>query len=587
MKVTWAWLCVGFLIGCGGTEGTANSSGAAGAGATSGASGAAGATGGSAGAMSSSSGGGGTGPQGGACDDPVSPDPDVKQALPKTYVDTSLPAAGGKTIPVAAGGNLQQAIDMAQPGDVITLAAGASFTGPFVLPNKPGADYITVRTDTADASFPAPGTRVGPGDAAKMAKLIAPNTLPAIQTAAGAHHFRFIGVEVAPVDEAAQIYQLVEFGNGSITKLSDSPHHLILDRSYVHGTANGYTKRGVQVDCGDCAVIDSYVADCHAVGQDAQAIAGFNGSGPIKIVNNYLEGSGENVIFGGADPKIVDLVPSDIEIRENHFYKPLTWKVDDPSYAGNHWSVKNLLEFKSAARVLVRCNVFENNWADAQVGFAILLTHRNQDGTAPWSVVSDITISQNILRHSASGINISGEDDLNPSQQTARIVVTDNLIYDLSKAKFGGDARIFQIITPGQPTAGLKIEHNTAFVDGNAAVVMGDSTAVASGLILRDNIFGHGNYGVFGSGKGEGKAALEFFAPGYVFEKNVLIGYPEASYPMNNSFPKTADEVGFVDYAKENYRLDAASAFKGTGTGGKDPGAAVDDVLERTKNVVP
>src|SRR6185369_5563120 len=257
--------------------------------------------------------------------------------------------------------------------------------------------------------------------------------------------------------------------------MSDVPHHLILDRSYVHGTPGGYTKRGVQVDCADCAVIDSYVADCHAIGQDAQAIAGFNGPGPIKIVNNRLEGSGENVIFGGADPKVPNLVPSDIEIRQNHFFKPLTWKADDPSYAGNHWSVKNLLEFKNAARVLVRCNVFENNWADAQVGFAILLTPRNQDGTAPWCGVSDVTIVDNILRHSASGFNVSGEDDLHPSTQTARVVLAGNLVYDLDRAKFGGDGRGFQVITPGKPTQGLKIEHNTVLVSGNAAVVMGDT----------------------------------------------------------------------------------------------------------------
>src|SRR5689334_7988032 len=139
----------------------------------------------------SSSGSGG--PEGGACDDAVSPDPDVQQALPQRYVDTQLPATTGSTIPVAAGGDLQKAIDSAQPGDVIMLAAGASFKGRFTLPNKPGSGYIVVRTDTKDADFPAPGTRVGPGDAPKMAKLIAPNTLPAIQASAGAHHFRFIG----------------------------------------------------------------------------------------------------------------------------------------------------------------------------------------------------------------------------------------------------------------------------------------------------------------------------------------------------------------------------------------------------------
>ena len=93
------------------------------------------------------------------------------------------------------------------------------------------------------------------------------------------------------------------------------PHHLILDRSYVHGTPTGYTKRGVQLDCADCAVIDSYVSDCHAVGQDAQAIAGFDGPGPIKIVDDYLEGSRRERDLRRRRPGGPNLVPSDIEIR--------------------------------------------------------------------------------------------------------------------------------------------------------------------------------------------------------------------------------------------------------------------------------
>ena len=46
-----------------------------------------------------------------------------------------------------------------QPGDVITLAAGATFTGPFTLPDKSGSAWITVRT-SAPGGLPPAGTRV-------------------------------------------------------------------------------------------------------------------------------------------------------------------------------------------------------------------------------------------------------------------------------------------------------------------------------------------------------------------------------------------------------------------------------------------
>src|SRR4051812_26057014 len=110
-----ALLCAGLLLGCGGgkeTGSTSHGSGGAGGHASS-----------STSSSSSTSTGGGASP-GGACDDAVSPDADIHQELPKRFVDTSLAAPTGKTIAVAAGGDLQKAIDSAQAGDVITLAAG-------------------------------------------------------------------------------------------------------------------------------------------------------------------------------------------------------------------------------------------------------------------------------------------------------------------------------------------------------------------------------------------------------------------------------------------------------------------------------
>ena len=43
-------------------------------------------------------------------------------------------SASAATIPVPAGGNLQQAINSASPGDTIALAPGVSFIGNFTLP---------------------------------------------------------------------------------------------------------------------------------------------------------------------------------------------------------------------------------------------------------------------------------------------------------------------------------------------------------------------------------------------------------------------------------------------------------------------
>ena len=178
------------------------------------------------------------------------------------------------------------------------------------------------------------------------------------------------------------------------------------------------------------AVIDSYISECHEAGADSQAIAGWNGPGPFKIVNNYLQGAGENLMFGGADPTITNLVPSDIEVRGNHFDKPVSWRTAA-------WSVKNIFELKNARRVLIDGNIFEHNWPQAQNGFSILFTVRNQDGTAPWSVVQDVTFTHNIVRHVAAAVNILGTDDIHASQQTKRILISNNLFDDVSRGQLG------------------------------------------------------------------------------------------------------------------------------------------------------
>ncbi len=81
-----------------------------------------------------------------------------------------------------------------------------------------------------------------------------------------------------------------------------------------------------------------------------------------------------------------------------------------------HWTVKNLLEFKIAQRVLITGNILENNWVDAQTGFAFLVTPRTEYGSAPWVYVQDITFTYNVLRHTASAVNISGLDSGDPQK---------------------------------------------------------------------------------------------------------------------------------------------------------------------------
>jgi hypothetical protein len=361
-------------------------------------------------------------------------------------------------------------------------------------------------------------------------------------------------------------------GSGAQNTLEEVPHDLILDRVYVHGHSNLNVSRCVALNSAATAVIDSYLSECHARGFDSQAIGGWNGPGPFKIVNNYLEGSGENVMFGGADPAIQGLVPSDIEMRRNHFNKPLSWRGD--------WTAKNLLELKLGRRVWIDGNVFEHSWADAQVGFAILAWSVNQSGGAPWSVTEDITFTNNLVRHAAGGFNLAAKGG-SPSQTTARVKIANNVFEDIDASTWGGgeNGRLFQLLGALRD---VKINHNTGFASASIIVAEGSPQ---THFTFRDNIVDRARYGIIGTGTGEGLPTLTAYMPDHDLLGNLIIGGEASLYPPGNAFPANTIAVRFVNFPDGNYRLMTDSPYKGAATDGEDPGADMDAVETATAGV--
>src|SRR5438477_13156465 len=83
------------------------------------------------------------------------------------------------------------------------------------------------------------------------------------------------------------------------TSLANLPHDITFDRCYIHGDPTVGGRRGIAMNGNSIGVVDSYIADFKLSGYDTQALTSWNGQGPFKIVNNYLEAAGENLIFGG------------------------------------------------------------------------------------------------------------------------------------------------------------------------------------------------------------------------------------------------------------------------------------------------
>ena len=334
--------------------------------------------------------------------------------LPRVKLDTTYnQPQGGKPWKAHTAEELKAALKGSAPGDVIMLDAGTSYTGGFEFPAKPNPQgrwiYII---SSALAKLPE-GKRVGPDDAVNMPKLVTPRTMPVFQVVGGANHWRLAGLEITANSSyknaggKGYTYFLI----GSQFNQSPLPDSFTVDRCYIHGGPEQDIVTAVQGNASNYAVVDSYISDIHTIGQDSQAIGSFDTPGPFKIVNNYLEAAGENVMFGGAGKNFNRGVPSDIEVRNNYLFKPLSWAQPGVSIPpGNVMVVKNAFECKSCQRLLFDSNIIENVWAAGQIGFAIVLTVRSSQ-SGDFAVVSDITITNNILKNVVSGFNTLAKDD--------------------------------------------------------------------------------------------------------------------------------------------------------------------------------
>jgi hypothetical protein len=278
------------------------------------------------------------------------------------------------------------------------------------------------------------------------------------------------------------------------------------------------------------------------------------------------------VLFGGAEPSIGGLVPSDITVRRNVVAKPVAWR-------NEAWTVKNLFELKNARRVQVDGNLFENNWSDAQVGFAILFTVRASGPRANWSTIEDVTFENNLVRHVAGGINILGFDTGARSQQARNLVIRNNLFYDVDHENWGGNGWFLQV---GEEPADILVEHNTIVQSGNLVTAYG-GTRAAPRTIRRfrflNNIGWHNQFGLFGNGIGIGLPAIAAYFPDCEFAGNVLAGGSNDRYPPGNRFSSASEVMAqFVNPASGNFRLRPESWARHAALDGNPAGADLDAI---------
>jgi hypothetical protein len=551
--------------------------------------------------------------------------------LPLVYLQTTLAdtPAPGSIITVNSGGNLQSALNSASCGDTIELQAGATFSGnQITLPAKSCDDqhWIIIRTTTPDANLPPEATRMTPcyaGVASLPGRPAFPCTNPQrllptivytgtgsgpIMLANGANHYRLLGLEITrTANDGLPVTALVSaVTGGSMTEI-------VLDRVYLHGTPTDETRRGVDLTGGtSIAVQDSYLSNFHCAVKgtctDSQAVSGGLGGlpgGPYRIVDNFLEASGENILFGGG---AATTTPTDMEIRLNHLFKPMFWMQGQPGFTAPAFIVKNHFELKNGQRVLFDSNILENTWGGfSQFGDSILITPKNQsingDNVCPTCQVTDVTVRYTTISHVAGALQIA--NILAPPNGVAlqgqRYSIHDIIADDIDGTTYAGNGIFAEISTIAQPLLqNVAINHVTAFPPQTMLNIGGPNTVKMPGIAMTNSIVTSGEYPVWSTGA-LGSADCAFYDvplktmglcfTGYTFAYNAILNastqYQAPAWPSGNFFYTTSD-IDFVNYNNGNggdYHLLPSSPAKGAGSDGLDLGANVDAVYQAISGV--
>lgn len=550
-----------------------------------------------------------------------------RATVPSAMSDTPAP---GSVITVNAGGDLKAALNSAHCGDVIELQAGATFPGQFIVPAKNCDDshWVIIRTSAPDSALPAEGQRATPCYAGVASLPGRPqyscanpkNVMAKVQMqtggdgpfliATGANYYRFVGLEITRPAGVVGSTRLITIQN------KGTADHFVFDRLWLHGALQDETYLGVGLGgMSNAAIVDSYFSDFHCIAgtgtcTDSHAIAGGNSDtqdGPYKIQNNFLEASGEAILFGGGG---ATTNPADITITNNHFWKPWQWMSGNPNFIGgpdgHPFVVKNHFELKNAVRVLFEANLLENSWGGfSQTGFAILLTPRNQYAPrtnsflCPLCQVTDVTIRYVRISHAGGGIQMATVQDTptgpgQPALAGTRWSIHDVVLDDLSRNYVGGGGG-FELMNGWliNPLNTVTINHVTAFPDPNSHLLtMGNlsTNAPMYGLVFTNNLVITARFPVWNTLSSTSSCA-ESDVPitsitncftTHTFSNNALVAaptaFPPSKWPANNLFPLTVDDVKLVNFNNGNggnYELLSNSLYKNKGSDGKDLGADV------------
>jgi hypothetical protein len=303
------------------------------------------------------------------------------------------------------------------------------------LPAPLQPDTVYYPVNVVGSSFQVSATSGGPAITLTTAG-IGPSVMA---TANLPNNWAFRGLELVE-KPGSLIYGFFVFGTGGEPSMYGMVNHMEVDRCYIHDQPGDTTPpaRGIAENGTYSYFHDNYIAGI-AYGE-AQAIAGWGSPGPTRIINNFLEASGENTLYGG-NWNGSGLPNANKLFQGNYYYKPPVWKVTsntgaasgaclydstDPNHSGGEWYTdtgasqnyqcsssgtwaattaavpakgspffKDLAEHKNGQNFVYSGNLFNYSWAQAQSGEAF--NNNQEQGSGPGMANDHITVINNAI----------------------------------------------------------------------------------------------------------------------------------------------------------------------------------------------